>query len=419
VKTQNNQSRRPITRQREELPPVFLLSAAARRTPFSAGKLLEHSGSSRPPFRPFCPAKTLDRGALPDQLGLRMDHPWRFPAGGDICPGCSARHSPFCPPPPLPPHPFPCDLQPSPPPPPQYPPPFHPPPPSPSPPPYQAPFQPPQPMWGPPGPGPHPYELPGREGPHKRMRLGEASPFDPYDAAPPPPPPQPGRPSMEGERLLGLVREHGNYRLPASPLQWHGQPYPSDGFSYGGGRRYHPPYGQGSDFANFDHAGRLPPPALMHDRYNAFDPGFPPGRGPQESYFDGDQRNHQFYPEALPVAPPLPPLPRYVDTDKPCDSCGWHPEARAMSLPPEPPFPSDPDYRAIPPRLTANLSLFPVLSSSPATTALPPSAQTLHQAHPMTNANCYDGHTNNEVSLVPSIYLLQIILGGLFFHQKH
>ncbi|CAN6237545.1 unnamed protein product [Urochloa humidicola] len=46
-----------------------------------------------------------------------MDHPWRFPAGGDLCPVCSACHFPFCPPPPLPPHPFPYELHPPPPPP--------------------------------------------------------------------------------------------------------------------------------------------------------------------------------------------------------------------------------------------------------------------------------------------------------------
>ncbi|TVU33028.1 hypothetical protein EJB05_24808 [Eragrostis curvula] len=48
--------------------------------------------------------------------------------------------------------------------------------------------------------------------------------------------------------------------------------------------------------------------------------------------------------------------------------------------------------------LTANSSLFPVLSDSPATTTLPPSSHTLHQAHPMANANCYDRHINNEGS---------------------
>ncbi|GJM90594.1 hypothetical protein PR202_ga06893 [Eleusine coracana subsp. coracana] len=328
-----------------------------------------------------------------------MDHPWRFSAGGDLCPGCSARHFPFCPPPPLPPHPFPYDLQPPPPPaPPQYQPPFHPPPPPPSPPPYQPPFHPPPSMWGSAAPGPHPYEIPGREGPHKRMRVGEVSPFNPYDASPPPPPPQPGRAS---ERLLGLVREHGHSRLPASPpTQWHGQACPPDGFSYGGGRVYHSPYGQGADLANFGHAGRLPPPLPMHDRHNALGPGFLPGRGPQESYFNGDHHYHQFHQDALPGAPPLPPMPRCADTSKPYDRRAWHPEAGATPPPPEPPFPSHPDYRAMPPRPTANLSLFPVLSGSPATTTtpLPSSVQTLHQAHPMANANSYDGHTNIEGS---------------------
>ncbi|KAK3152482.1 hypothetical protein QOZ80_2BG0159560 [Eleusine coracana subsp. coracana] len=329
-----------------------------------------------------------------------MDYPWRFPAGGDLCPGCSARHFPFCPP--LPPHPFPYDLQPPPPPPlPQYQPPFHPPPPPPSPPPYQAPFHPPPSMWESPAPGSHPYEIPSREGPHKRMRVGEVSPFNPYDASPPPPPPQPGRASVEGERLLGLVREHGHARLPASPpSQRHGQPYPTDGFSYGGGRSYHSPYGQGADLANFGHAGRLPPPLPMHDRHNALGPGFLPGRGPQESYFNGDHHYHQFHQEALPGAPPVPPMPRYADTSKPYDSRAWHPEAGATPPPPEPPFPSHPDYSAMPPRPTANSSLFPVLSGSPATTTtpLPSSVQTLHQAHPMANANSYDGHTNIEGS---------------------
>ncbi|KAL5211302.1 hypothetical protein ABZP36_022149 [Zizania latifolia] len=83
------------------------------------------------------------------------------------CPVCTAPHFPFCPPPPLSPHPFPYDLHPPPPPPPpEYHAPFHPPPPP-----------PPPPMWGPPG--PHPYELLDREGPHKRMRVAEAPPFDP------------------------------------------------------------------------------------------------------------------------------------------------------------------------------------------------------------------------------------------------
>ncbi|XP_062218556.1 uncharacterized protein LOC133918617 isoform X2 [Phragmites australis] len=312
-----------------------------------------------------------------------MDHPWRFPAGADLCPVCSARHFPFCPPPPLPPHPFPYDLHPPPPPPPlQYQPPFHPPPPP--------------PMWGPPAPGPQPYELPDREGPHKRMRVGETPPFDPYDAAPPPPPAPPGRASVEGDRLLGLIRDHGHPRLPASPpTQWHGEPYPPDGFSYGGGRGYPSPYAQGADFVNFDHAGRFPPPVPMHDRHNGFSRGFVPGGGPRENYFDSDHYYHQFHREALPGALPLP---QYAEAGNPYDSHAWHPEAGAVLPPPEPPFPSHPDYRAMPPRPTANSMLFPVLSGSPATAARPPSAHTLHQAHPMPNVNCYDGHINDEGS---------------------
>ncbi|KAL6888252.1 hypothetical protein ACP4OV_009278 [Aristida adscensionis] len=318
-----------------------------------------------------------------------MEHPWRFPAGAgaDICPGCSARHFPFCPPPPLPPHPYPYDLHPPPPPPPpQYQPPFHPPPP-------------PPPGWapGPPAP-PHPYdyELPDWECPHKRMRVGEAPPFDPYDAAPPPPA---GRPSVEGERLLGLIREHGHTPLRASPppAQWRGEPYPPDGFGYGGGRGYPPPYEQGADFANFNHhMGRLPPPVPMHDRHHALGPGFMPVGGPHERYFDGDHHYHQFHQEAAPGAPPLPPHSRFADAGNPYDSRAWHPEAGAVPPPPEPPFHSLPDYRAMPPRPTTSSSLFPVLPGSPATTTRPPSVHSLHQAHLMPDAHCYDGHIHDE-----------------------
>ncbi|KAL6628930.1 hypothetical protein ACP70R_028695 [Stipagrostis hirtigluma subsp. patula] len=331
-----------------------------------------------------------------------MEHPWRFPAGAgaDICPGCSAPHFPFCPPPPLPPHPFPYDLHPPPPPPPppQHEAPFHPPPPPPPPPQHEFPFHPPPPpppMWGPPG--PHPYELPDWEGPHKRMRVGEAPPFDPYGAAPPPLPPAPGRASVDGERLLGLVRDHGRPRLPSSPqTQWRGEPHPPEGFGFGGGRGYPSPFGQGADFASFDHAGRLPPPLPMHDRHNALGPGFVPRGVPHENYFDGDHYYHQFHPEAAPVAPPLTPPPRYPEAGNPYDPRAWHPDPGAVPPPAESPFPSQPGYRATPPQTTTNSSLFPVLSGSAAVAVRPPSGHTFHQALP--NAHSYDGHINDEGS---------------------
>ncbi|CAN6271933.1 unnamed protein product [Urochloa humidicola] len=295
-----------------------------------------------------------------------MDHPWRFPARGDLCPVCSARHFPFCPPPPLPPQPFPYDL--------------HPPPPPPHPFPYDPHPPPPPPMWGPPAPGPHdphPYESAGGEGPHKRMRVGEAPPFDPYGFAPPPPL---GRASVEGDRLLGLIRDHGCNPHPG--LEWRGEPgLPDGGFGYGGDRGYPSLYPQGGDFANFDHAGRLPPPVPMHDWHNGFGQGFAPREGPHDS---ADHRYHQFHPEPLPGVPPPPPLPPYADT-------------AAVPPPPEPPFPSHRDYGAPPPRPAANSSLFPVLSGSSARAVIPPSAHTLPQAHPMSNANCYDRHINDEV----------------------
>ncbi|AQK70589.1 P-loop containing nucleoside triphosphate hydrolase superfamily protein [Zea mays] len=298
-----------------------------------------------------------------------MDHHWRFPAvaGADFCPVCSVRHFPFCPPPPLPPHPFPYDLQPPPPPPPPNPFPydFHPPPPPPL-------------MWAPPPPGPHDprsYDLPGWEGPHKRMRLGEAPPFDPYDFVPPPPP---GRASVEGDRLLGLIRDHGRNPLPGC--------LPDGGFGYGGGRLYPR---QGCDFADFDQ--KLPPP-MLND--NGFGQGFVPDEGPHRKYFDGANHHfHQFHPEPLPGAPLHPPLPRYPD---PHGSHAWHVEAGAVPRPAEPPFPSNHDYRAAPPRLTANSSLFPVLSGSPTTENFPSTAGTLPPAHPMPNKNRHDGHINDE-----------------------
>lgn len=67
-----------------------------------------------------------------------------------------------------------------------------------------------------------------------------------------------------------------------------------------------------------------------------------------------------------------------------------------MPRPAEPPFPSNHDYRAAPPRLTANSSLFPVLSGSPTTENFPSTAGTLPPAHPMPNKNRHDGHINDE-----------------------
>ncbi|KAJ1278510.1 hypothetical protein BS78_04G085100 [Paspalum vaginatum] len=313
-----------------------------------------------------------------------MDHPWRFPAGAsaDLCPVCSAPHFPFCPPPPLPPHPFPYDLHPPP-----------PPPPPPHPFPYDFHPPPPPPMWGHLAPGPHdlhPYELPGREGAYKRMRVGEAPPFDPYDLAPPPP----GRAPVEGDRLMGLVRDHGRNPLPGS--LWRGELYPSDaGFGYGG--RGASPHGQGGEFANFDRTGRLPPPVPMQDRHNGFGQGFVPGEGPHGKYFDGaDRHYHQFHPEPLPGAPPHPPLPPYAETANPYGSHAWHLETCAAPPPPppppppEPPFPSNGNYHAAPPRPTANSSLFPVLSDSPTTGVIPSTMHALPQANQMPNANHYD-----------------------------
>ncbi|KAF8769733.1 hypothetical protein HU200_006342 [Digitaria exilis] len=297
-----------------------------------------------------------------------MDHTWRFPAGADLCPVCSARHFPFCPPPPLPPHPFPYELHPPP-----------PPPPPPHPFPYDLHPPPPPPMWDLPAPGPHdphPYDFPGREGPHKRMRLGGAPPFDPYDFAPPPPP---GRASVEGDRLRDLIRDNGHNPFPGST--WRGEPCPPDGgFGYGGGRGYPSHYPQGGDFANFNH-GRLPPPLPMHDRDNGFGQGFALVEGFHERYLDS--ANHHYH--QLPGTPPLPPPPPYAEAD-------------AVRPPPEPAFPSHRDYRATPPRPPANSSLFPVLSGSPATAVIPPRAQTLPQAHLMPNANYYDGQINDEGS---------------------
>ncbi|KAF7078916.1 hypothetical protein CFC21_083262 [Triticum aestivum] len=309
-----------------------------------------------------------------------MDHPWRFAAGAgnDLCPVCTAPHFPFCPPPPLPPHPFPYDLHPPPPPPPpQYHAPFHPPPP---------------PMWAPPG--PHPYDLLDTEGPHKRMRVGEAPPFS---GPPPPYPPMLGRASVEGERLLGLIREHGHGRAQLPPAQWHGEPYPPDGFGYGGDGAYPPhqnynnPYAQGGNFTDYDLARRMPPPPMPFDRYSALDSV----GGSQEKYFD-HHHHHQFHPEALPGAPPLPSVPQHAEAGNHYDSRDWRHHAGVVLPPPDPAMPSTPDYHAMPPLQAANSSLFPVLSSSPATTSLPPSDNTLHHSHLMPNANYYNGPNKNE-----------------------
>lgn len=384
----------PIAQVQPLSPSTTRPSAEAQRT----SRTFSKPQASLPPPQP---SRKNPRSPNPPDC-LVMDNPWRFPAGAgaDLCPVCSAPHFPFCPPPPLPPHPFPYDLYPPPPPPPpQYHALFHPPPP---------------PMWGPLG--PHPYELPDREGPHKRMRVGEAPPFDPYAAALPPPPPMPGRASVEGERLIGLIRDHGRPPpLSSPPTQWHGEPYPPDSFGFGGGRgypspNYNNPYAQGGNFANHDHAGRMPPPPPPHDRHSAFSSDFVPAGGPQEKYFDGDHRYHQFHPEVSPGAPPLPPLPRYAEAGNHYDCRDWHPEAGVVRAPPESPVPSPPDYHVMPPPRAANSSLFPVFSGSLATTALPPSAYTLHQAHPMPNANCYNGPNHNEVHFPHSVNLDALLM---------
>lgn len=233
--------------------------------------------------------------------------------------------------------------------------------------------------------------------------MGEAPPFDPYGFVPPP---SPGRASVEGDRLLGLIRDHGRNPLRSA---WRGEPCPPDGgFGYGGVRGYPSAYLQGGDFANFDHAGRLPPPVPLHDGNNDFGQGFASGGRPHEKYLDSaDHRFHQFHPEAFPGAPLPPPLPPYAETD-------------AVPPPPETPFPFQRDYRAVPPRPAANSSLFPVLSGSPAMTVIPPSSHTLPQAHPMPNSNCYDGHINDEVASALSMLLCSVnVLDGLLFRQKH
>ncbi|KAM0902787.1 hypothetical protein ACQ4PT_019065 [Festuca glaucescens] len=305
-----------------------------------------------------------------------MDHPWRFPAG-DLCPVCAAPHFPFCPPPPLPPHPFPYDLHPPPPPPP-----------------------PPTTMWAPPG--PHPYDLLDMEGPHKRMRVGDAPPFDPYAA---PNPPMPGRASVEGDRLLGLIREHGYGHPQLPPTQWHGEPYPPDGFGYGGDRGYPPPpqnynnpYAQGGNFADYDLVRRMPPPPPMpFDRHGAFDSGFVPVGGSQENYFDRDHHHRQFHLDAPPGAPPLPSVPQHAEAGNHYDSRDWRSHASGVvPPPPDPPVPSPPDYHAMPPPRAADSSLFPVLSSSLATISHPPSGHTLLQSHAMSNTNSYNGPNHNE-----------------------
>ncbi|KAF0913036.1 hypothetical protein E2562_019810 [Oryza meyeriana var. granulata] len=342
-----------------------------------------------------------------------MDHPWRFPvAGDDLCPVCTAPHFPFCLPPPLPPHPFPYDLHPPPPPlPPEYHAPFHPSPPPPPPPPdYNAPFHPPPPDYHapfhPPPPPPmwvplgtHPYDFLDMEAPHKRLRVGEAPPFDPHGDGMPPPLPPPGMVPVEGERLLGLIRDHGRPTLPPPGLL-HGEPYPPpDRFGYGGGRgypssNYHNPYAQGGNFS--EHGGRLPPAPPAHDRLPL---GFVPGGGPQERYFDHDHYYHHFQREGSPGAPPLPPRARYAEAGIRYDSHSWHPEGGGPPPPPpEPPVPSPPDYHAMPPPQTVKSSLFPIQSGSPTATACLPSSHNLHQAHLTPNVNCYNGTIHNEGS---------------------
>jgi YLP motif-containing protein 1 len=138
----------------------------------------------------------------------------------------------------------------------------------------------------------------------------------------------------------------------------------------------------------------------IEDRYNGFGQVFVPEEGPHRKYFDGANHHfHQFHPEALPGAPLHPPLPRYPEAANPHGSHAWHLEAGAVPLPLEPPFSSNQDYRAAPPRPTANSSLFPVLSCSPTTEIIPSTARTLPQVHPIPNTNSYDGHINDEVPL--------------------
>ncbi|XP_015626481.1 uncharacterized protein [Oryza sativa Japonica Group] len=348
-----------------------------------------------------------------------MDHPWRFPAGDELCPVCAAPHFPFCPPPP---HPFPYDLHPPPPPPPpEYHAPFHPPPPPPPPPEYHVPFHPPPPMWAPPG--PHPYEVLDMEAPHKRMRVG-----DPYgDGMPPPlpPPPPPGMVPVEGDRLLGLIRDHGRPPFPPPPGMLHGEPYPPpDRFGYGGGRGYPPPpnydnpYAHEGSFPDYEHAGRFPP---AHERLAALGSSFVPG-GPQEGYFNHDHRYNRFQRSESPVAPPLPPPARYPEARSRYDSHGWHPEADVPPPPPplEPPVPSSSDYHAKPPLQAVKSSLFPIHSGSPAATARPPSSHTLHQAHLMPNANRYNGPIHNEVpGLAYQPHLEQHLGGGRQTQAQH
>ena len=139
----------------------------------------------------------------------------------------------------------------------------------------------------------------------------------------------------------------------------------------------------------------------MHDRNNGFGHGFAPGEGSHEKYLDSaDHHYHQFHPEALPGVPPHSPLPPYAEAANHNDSCAWLPGAGAVTPPPEPPFPSHRDYHTALPRPTANSSLFPVLSGSPATAVNPPRTHTLPQVHPMLNASRH----NNEVASVISIF---------------
>uniref|UniRef100_A0A0E0CHW5 YLP motif-containing protein 1 n=1 Tax=Oryza meridionalis TaxID=40149 RepID=A0A0E0CHW5_9ORYZ len=295
-----------------------------------------------------------------------------------------------------------------------------PPPPPPPPPEYHVPFHPPPPMWAPPG--PHPYEVLDMEGPHKRMRVGEAPPpFDPYGDGMPPPPP-PGMVPVEGDRLLGLIRDHGRPPFLPPPGMLHGEPYPPpDRFGYGGGRGYPPPsydnpYAHGGSFPDYEHAGRFPP---AHERL-ALGSSFVPG-GPQEGYFNHDHRYNRFQRSESPVAPPLPPPARYPEARSRYDSHGWHPEVDVPPPPPpEPPVPSSSDYHAKPPLQAVKSSLFPIHSGSPAATVRPPSSHTLHQAHLMPNANRYNGPIHNEVpGLAYQPHLEQHLGGGRQTQAQH
>ncbi|XP_020082574.1 YLP motif-containing protein 1-like [Ananas comosus] len=163
-----------------------------------------------------------------------MDDPWRF--HGNLCPVCSSSHFPFCQPPP----PFPGEYHRRFPPPPL---PYEPPPPLPPPqsfwgraPGPPAPFPPPPP---PPTPGfpPPPWfgheDFSERERFQKRMRVGEHHPSGnlpppptlPYNPCDIPLPPQPNQVSVDDERRLNLIRDHGRQSFSEAPQN----SYPSVG----------------------------------------------------------------------------------------------------------------------------------------------------------------------------------------------